>query len=128
MKTIAEQLDEEISLDVPVRIHMVGCPNSCGQRNIADLGLHGVKSRNQDKKLVEAFEIYVGGTLNKEAKFNEKLKGKVEADHLKQVVKELLQSFQDTKLPGELYADYVNRVGKDFIQEKLDSILSSVTV
>ncbi len=128
MKTIAEQLDEEISLDVPVRIHMVGCPNSCGQRNIADLGLHGVKSRNQDKKLVEAFEIYVGGTLNKEAKFNEKLKGKVEADYLKQVVKELLQSFKDTKLPGELYADYVNRVGKDFIQEKLDNILSSVTV
>lgn len=128
MRTIAENLDQEISLDVPVRIHMVGCPNSCGQRQIADLGLHGVKSRNKNKELVEAFEIHVGGTLDVGAKFNEKLKGKVEADQLEQVVKELLLSFKETKLPGETYIEYFKRVGKEYIQEQLDRILTSVAV
>lgn len=128
MKNIAENLDEEINLDVPVRIHMVGCPNSCGQRNIADLGLHGVKTRNKNRELVEAFEVYVGGTLNKGAKFNEKLKGKVEAVQLEQVVKGLLLFFKDTKLPGELFFDFVNRIGKEKIQEQFDSILNSVAV
>jgi ferredoxin-nitrite reductase len=127
MRQIALHLDEELSLDVPVRIHMVGCPNSCGQRQIADLGLHGVLMKNKDKKLVEAFEIYIGGTLNDGGKFNEKLKGKIEADQLESVVKELLVSFNETKLPGENYFDYVNRVGKDFVQAKLDDVLSRVT-
>jgi ferredoxin-nitrite reductase len=127
MHQIALHLDEELSLDVPVRIHMVGCPNSCGQRQIADLGLHGVLMKNKDKKLVEAFEIYIGGTLNDGGKFNEKLKGKIEADQLEDVVKELLVSFNETKLPGENYFDYVNRVGKDFVQAKLDDVLSRVT-
>jgi ferredoxin-nitrite reductase len=128
MRQIALHLDEELSIDVPVRIHMVGCPNSCGQRQIADIGLHGVKVKNKDKVLVEAFEIYVGGTLDNGGKFNEKLKGKVEADQLESVVKGLLLSFNETKLPGEIYFDYVNRVGKEFIQDQFDRILTQVTV
>jgi ferredoxin-nitrite reductase len=59
MRTISESLDKEIDLDVPVRMHMVGCPNNCGQRAIAEKGLQGIKMKNQDKKMVEAFEIYV---------------------------------------------------------------------
>jgi ferredoxin-nitrite reductase len=128
MRTIAEHLDREVNLDVPVRIHMVGCPNSCGQRQIAEIGLQGIKMRNKDKAMVEAFEIYVGGTLNNGGKFNEKLKGKVEADQLEWILKELLLYFNETKLPGEAFFDYVERVGTSPLQEKLDSMLTGVAV
>ncbi|MBX4341104.1 nitrite/sulfite reductase, partial [Mycobacterium tuberculosis] len=57
MRRIAENLDQKITLDVPVRIHMVGCPNSCGQRQIADIGLQGVLLKTKEKKMVQAFEI-----------------------------------------------------------------------
>ncbi len=50
MKNIAELLDEKVAFDVPVRIHMVGCPNSCGQRQIADIGLQGIKMKTKDSK------------------------------------------------------------------------------
>ena len=50
LRKIAEYLDTQIALDVPVRIHMVGCPNSCGQRQIADIGLQGVKNENEGKR------------------------------------------------------------------------------
>ena len=124
MKKIAHYLDEKITLDVPVRIHMVGCPNSCGQRQIAELGLHGIKMRNKDKQLVDAFEIYVGGTLNNGGKFNEKLKGKVEADQLPEIVKEILLYFKETKEIGETFFDYVERVGTKVLNEKLAALLN----
>ncbi|WP_409299930.1 nitrite/sulfite reductase [Peribacillus sp. SCS-155] len=124
MKRIAEYLDQEIQLDVPVRIHMVGCPNSCGQRQIAEIGLQGIKMKNKDKVMVEAFEIYVGGTLNNGGKLNEKLKGKVEAEQLDTTLRQLLEYFNETKVPGETFFDYVERVGTLPLQEKLDSILN----
>jgi ferredoxin-nitrite reductase len=128
MRTISESLDKEIDLDVPVRMHMVGCPNNCGQRAIAEIGLQGIKMKNQDKKMVEAFEIYVGGTLNEGGKFNEKLKGKVEAEQLYHVLKELILFFKETKLLSETFLDFVERVGISQLQSKLDDILTEVAV
>ncbi|WP_019240815.1 MULTISPECIES: nitrite/sulfite reductase [Bacillus] len=123
MRVIAEQLDEKISLDVPVRMHMVGCPNSCGQRQIADIGLQGMKVRNKDKKLVEAYEIYVGGTLNAGGKFNEKLKGKVPSEYLSSVLEKLLLYFKDEKAKGESFFDFVERLGVPTIQQVFETIL-----
>jgi ferredoxin-nitrite reductase len=127
MKHLAESLDLQIALDVPVRIHMVGCPNSCGQRQIADIGLQGVLMRTKDKKMVEAFEIYVGGTLNNGGKFNEKLKGKFETSQLDEVLHELLSYFKDTKQSAETFYDYVNRVGLEPLQVQLDEISGRLT-
>ncbi|MDR6226633.1 nitrite/sulfite reductase [Desmospora profundinema] len=127
MRVIAEYLDEEVSIDVPVRIHMVGCPNSCGQRQIADIGLQGIKMKSREKKgLVEAFEIYVGGTLQEGGRFNEKLKGKIEAPFLAPVLREFLLHFKENKQPGENFQDFYNRVGRDSLQQVLDGILVDV--
>lgn len=128
MRKIAETLDKEFDLDVPVRLHMVGCPNSCGQRNIADIGLQGMKVRNKDKEMVEAFEIYVGGTLNHGGKFNEKLKGKIEAEYLEDVIKELIAYFKEQKQTNEEFLSFVGRVGLEALQQKLDDAINQVVI
>ncbi|MCD8500698.1 MAG: nitrite/sulfite reductase [Bacillaceae bacterium] len=127
MKDVAEYLDLHLELDVPVRIHMVGCPNSCGQRQIADIGIQGIKMKTKELGMVEAFELHIGGTLQKEhARFNEKLKGKIPADRLHEVLQELLVSFKETKQVSESFFGYVNRVGVSSLQEVLDGILEKV--
>lgn len=121
---LAEYLDENIHLDVPVRIHMVGCPNSCGQRQIADIGLQGVLMKTKEAGMVQAFEIYVGGTLEKEhASFNQKLKGRIASDNLPGVLKQLLIFFKKEKQPTENFYDFVQRTGVDVLQGQLDKIL-----
>ncbi|MBS2772873.1 nitrite/sulfite reductase [Anoxybacillus rupiensis] len=125
MRHVAEYLDSRLQLDVPVRIHMVGCPNSCGQRQIGDIGLQGIKMKTKDKGMVEAFEIYVGGTLQNDGKFNEKLKGKIPAEQIEEVLVLLFSYFQETKLPGETFLDYFNRVGIEALQAELDRILTN---
>ncbi|MFC0473417.1 nitrite/sulfite reductase [Halalkalibacter kiskunsagensis] len=128
MRRVAEYLDEHIAVDVPVRIHMIGCPNACGQRQIADIGLQGVKMKNKDKKMVEAFEFYVGGTLEKEvAQFNNKLKGKVEADELAPALTAFLRYFEENKEPNEFFFDFYLRVGHEAVQAALDEILETAS-
>ncbi|MFN7250117.1 MAG: nitrite/sulfite reductase [Anaerobacillus sp.] len=124
-RKLAEYLDDHIQLDVPVRIHMVGCPNSCGQRQIADIGLQGVLMKTKEAGMVEAFEIYVGGTLEKEhAQFNEKLKGRVMSEKLPTVLKDLFKFFKAEKIAGETFYDFVQRVGVATLQGQLDNILA----
>ncbi|MBD1379972.1 nitrite/sulfite reductase [Metabacillus arenae] len=124
MRRIAEFLDEEVSLDVPVRIHMVGCPNSCGQRAIADIGLQGIKMKTKEKGMIEAFEIYVGGTLLDGGKFNEKLKGKIDGEDLPGVLKQLLIYYKNTKQEKETFYDFMNRIGLEPLQNELNEILT----
>ncbi|MGE7865481.1 nitrite/sulfite reductase [Bacillus paramycoides] len=126
LRKIAEYLDTQIALDVPVRIHMVGCPNSCGQRQIADIGLQGVKLKTKEKGIVEAFEIYVGGTLLNGGAYNEKLKGKIDGEDLPDVLVSFLRYFQKNKLLAETFYDFVGRVGVEELQIVLNRVLEEV--
>ncbi|CAM9939394.1 unnamed protein product [Pylaiella littoralis] len=46
----------------PPRIHWTGCPNSCGQAQVGDIGLMGGPAR-VDKKAVEGVNIFLGGGI-----------------------------------------------------------------
>ncbi|MDR4985510.1 ferredoxin--nitrite reductase [Bacillus cereus] len=126
LRKIAEYLDTQIALDVPVRIHMVGCPNSCGQRQIADIGLQGVKMKTKEKGIVEAFEIYVGGTLLDGGAYNQKLKGKIDGEDLPDVLASFINYFKENKLPAETFFDFVERIGVDALQIVLNNVLDEV--
>ncbi|WP_042346188.1 nitrite/sulfite reductase [Bacillus massiliigorillae] len=127
MTRIAHYLDEQIELDVPIRIHIVGCPNSCGQRQIADIGLQGVLMKTKDKTLVEAFELYVGGTLENGGSFNQKLKGKVHGEQVQLVLEYLLNDFKTHKFLGESYQEFFIRVGIAHIQQSLDEAIARLS-
>lgn len=126
LRRIAEYLDTELVLDVPVRIHMIGCPNSCGQRQIADIGLQGVKLKTKEKGIVEAFEIYVGGTLLDGGTYNQKLKGKIDGADLPNVLTSFLTYFKEHKLPAETFYEFAGRVGIESLQAVLNTILEEV--
>lgn len=105
---------------------MVGCPNSCGQRQIADIGLQGVKLKTKEKGIVEAFEIYVGGTLLDGGAYNEKLKGKIDGEDLPDVLVSFLSYFQKNKLLAETFYDFVGRIGVEELQIILNQVVEEV--
>jgi len=126
MRALAQYLDEHVELDTPVRIHMVGCPNSCGQRQIADIGLQGALVKTE-QGIVDAFDLFVGGTLGPSARFNHRLKGRVPAEQLGPVLAQLIEAYKAERLADEAYWQYVERVGVAHIQAQLDQILASLT-
>lgn len=86
---LAQQLDAELVLPQPVRIHWTGCPNSCGQPQVADIGLMGTKVRRAGKTL-EGVDIYMGGKVGKEARLGQRVQQGVPCDELAEVLRQLL--------------------------------------
>lgn len=87
---LARELDAELVLPQPVRIHWTGCPNSCGQPQVADIGLMGTKVRRNGKTL-EGVDIYLGGKVGKDAQLGTCIRKGVACDELKPVLVNLLQ-------------------------------------
>ncbi len=87
--TLAHELTEELTIPQSVRIHWTGCPNSCGQPQVADIGLMGSKAR-KDGKTVEAVDIYMGGKVGKDAQLGERVQKGVPCEDLKEVLRSLL--------------------------------------
>jgi ferredoxin-nitrite reductase len=83
------ELEAEVTVSKPVRIHWTGCPNSCGQPQVADIGLMGTKTR-KDGKAVDGVDIYMGGKVGKEAHLGTCMKKGVACDDLKPVLRDLL--------------------------------------
>ncbi len=46
-----------------LKINMNGCPNSCAQHHVGDIGLQGCLARLDDGSQVEAYDIHLGGDL-----------------------------------------------------------------
>jgi len=60
---LVEELEERLpGFDQHLKLHVTGCPNSCGQHWIADIGIEGKKIKVQDR-LVDAYYFCVGGAL-----------------------------------------------------------------
>ncbi|MBW4647640.1 MAG: ferredoxin--nitrite reductase [Kastovskya adunca ATA6-11-RM4] len=86
---LIQELESELNLPRPIRIHWTGCPNSCGQPQVADIGLIGTKAR-KDGETVEAADIWMGGKVGKDAHLGEEIMKKVPCDELKDVLRGLL--------------------------------------
>jgi ferredoxin-nitrite reductase len=86
---LTQELEAELDLPRPVRIHWTGCPNSCGQPQVAEIGLMGCKAR-KDGKVVEGVDIFTGGRVGKDATLGHKVRQSIPCDDLKQVLRDLL--------------------------------------
>ena len=60
---LADYLDGRVALDQPINIHLTGCPNSCAQHYVGDIGLLGIKVGDD---MIEGYTILVGGGAGSE--------------------------------------------------------------
>ncbi len=86
---IAQELDRELDIPNRVRIHWTGCPNSCGQPQVADIGLMGTKVRKNGKTL-EGVDLYTGGKVGKDAQLGTCVQKGIPCEDLKPVMRHLL--------------------------------------
>ncbi|MCM1983484.1 MULTISPECIES: ferredoxin--nitrite reductase [Oscillatoriophycideae] len=86
---LINELAAELQVSKPVRIHWTGCPNSCGQPQVADIGLMGTKAR-KDGQTVEAVDLFMGGTVGKDAHLGTCVQKAIPCDELKEVLRSIL--------------------------------------
>lgn len=117
-RKVSEYLDSKIKLDTPIRIHFTGCPNSCGQKHIADISLQGaiIKTENGN---VDAYTLWLGGTLNGKGKFAENLNHRVKATEVQEVIEKIILFFKENRSEAESFNEFVNRIGISEIRNNI---------
>lgn len=108
LQELVEYLESRLDLEDEIRINVNGCPNSCGQHHIGDIGLQGCLAKVEGQR-VEAYDICLGGRLGGNAKFTRPIHRKVPADKVKYALENLLRTFQENQIDDEPFSCFVDR-------------------
>src|SRR5205085_548113 len=85
---VAERFGEDVA---ELRLHLDGCPHSCAQHWIADLGFQGTTARDDEGRRRQAYDIFVRGGLGPGAAIGRPLFRRVLSDELDEAVEGLVQ-------------------------------------
>jgi sulfite reductase beta subunit-like hemoprotein len=96
------------------RIKISGCPNSCGQHHIGDIGLTGLSLKGDDGQDHPHYSMLVGGRVGAdEARVGTRVSGRFPEAEVPKVVAALAEYYRTQRQQGERFADFVDRVGPD---------------
>ncbi|MDO4908849.1 MAG: nitrite/sulfite reductase [Corynebacterium sp.] len=115
---LVDQLEERVGdLDVPIKISLNGCPNSCARTQVVDIGLKGQIVTNDAGERVEGFQVHLGGALGFNSDWGRKLRGhKVTSAELDDYVVRLLTKYKEQRHEGEQFRDWVIRAAEEDLQ------------
>jgi ferredoxin-nitrite reductase len=93
-EAIAQWCQSRIQLDNPLNIHLTGCPNSCAQHYIGDIGLLGTKVQiSEEGDQAEGYHIHVGGGFGPDAACGRELFRNVKADDAPRTIELMLKAY-----------------------------------
>jgi sulfite reductase (ferredoxin) len=122
---LAEELDTRIpGFQEQIRIHVTGCPNSCGQHWIADIGLEGKKIK-VDGKMVDAYYFCMGGSVGEFASIARPVGYRCAATDVPDAIERLLGEFNEERAPGENLRQFLARHTNDEIRNWLAGSLAA---
>ena len=102
--------DLNAQLDVPVTVHINGCPNSCARIQIADIGFKGQVVEDGEGGHTEGFQVHLGGSLGLDSAFGRKLRQhKVTGAELGDYIERVVRNFIAQREPGERFAPWALR-------------------
>jgi sulfite reductase (ferredoxin) len=120
---LTTELDERLpGFDQQLKLHVTGCPNSCGQHWIADIGIEGKKIK-VDGKMVDAYYFCVGGALGKFASVARPVGYRCAASDVPDAIERLMVAFQSERAPGENLRQFFARYSSDALRGLLAGTL-----
>ena len=116
-----ETYDTSDPLVNEIHIKASGCPNSCGQHHIANIGFHGAVIKGKGGQ-VPAYELFLGGDYeigDGKIQIGTRIKARVPARKAPEALKGLLDRYQAEREEGERFNGWVGRMGAGYFEEYL---------
>lgn len=110
--TVIKHLEKRLALDQPVNIHFTGCPNSCAQHYMGDIGCLGTKAQGED-----AYHIFVGGGFGKSQAVGRQIFAGVRAAELPATIETLLRVYLKHRTGRESFQQFTTRHELGKLQE-----------
>jgi sulfite reductase (ferredoxin) len=116
---LVEELEDRLpGFDQHLKLHVTGCPNSCGQHWIADIGIEGKKIKVGDR-LVDAYYFCVGGALGLNQATARPVGYRCAATDVPDAIERLLSQYLSEREPGENLRRFFGRHTDTQIRELL---------
>lgn len=87
---VTEEVERQVAVTRPVRMHWTGCPNTCGQVQVADIGFMGCMTRDENGKTCEGVDVFLGGRIGSDSHLGEVYKKGVPCKDLVPIVADIL--------------------------------------
>ena len=114
---LVEELEERLpGFDQHLKLHVTGCPNSCGQHWIADVGIEGKKIKVGDR-MVDAYYFCVGGAVGLHQSVARPIGYRCPASEVPDAIERLLRRYLDERLPGENLRRFFARYSDEELRE-----------
>jgi sulfite reductase (ferredoxin) len=116
---LVDELEERLpQFDQQLKLHVTGCPNSCGQHWIADIGLEGKKIKHEGK-LTDAFYFCLGGSVGQHAQIARPVGYRCPAPLVPESVERLLRNYLADRQPDENLRAWFSRYSNDELRRYL---------
>ena len=109
-------LDKRIKLDQPVNVHVTGCPNSCAQHYMGDIGLLGTKVKRAGETL-DGYHVFLGGGFGKFQAVGRQIFNGIPHDELAPLLEKVLRGYLRHREPGESFQKFTTRHETGRLQE-----------
>jgi ferredoxin-nitrite reductase len=101
---LIKHLEKKLELDQPVNIHVTGCPNSCAQHYMGDIGLLGTKVRGED-----GYHVFIGGGFGKNQAVGRQVFSGVSVGELPGTVEKMLRVYLKHRAGRESFQQFSTR-------------------
>ena len=116
---LVEEMEERVpGFDQQLKLHVTGCPNSCGQHWIADIGLEGKKIK-QSGKSVDAYYFALGGAVGANQRIARPVGFRCPATDVPAAIERLLKTYLAGRDPNENLRAYFARFSDDELRAQL---------
>jgi len=109
-----------LSRNAALRVFASGCPNSCAQHQIGDIGLAGSKVR-VGGRTVDGYQVYLGADLARREVGE--VVGRVAATDLDAAVTAVVGTWEALRHPGEGLGAFARRLGLDALSAQVQAAL-----
>jgi len=109
---LTKYLEKKVELDQPVNIHLTGCPNSCAQHYMGDIGCLGTKVRGED-----GYHVFVGGGFGKNQAVGRQIFAGVNANELPATLEKVLRVYLKNRQGKETFQQFTTRHEVGRLQE-----------
>lgn len=120
-RELADQNDPAVQ---KLKIKISGCPNSCGQHHLGDIGFYG-NVRKIGNKQAPFYQLLLGGEINADGvKFGKQFMS-LPAKQIPQVIRELVSLYSKHRHDGESFRNWAERTSHKEIEEKLQPLVAA---
>jgi sulfite reductase (ferredoxin) len=119
LRWLVDEMEERLpQFDQQLRLHVTGCPNSCGQHWIADIGLEGKKIKHEGR-LTDAYYFCLGGSVGLHAATARPVGFRTPATLVPDAIERLLRHYLADRAPSENLRAYFARHSDETLRAAL---------